>query len=146
MCTYVQIKENPTEKESKWKQDMKNVVYLINIFWHGVRTYQRNFILFCFVLFWYCQQPENKVSPLVPSDTSHILIKGRWAWPSWVTSLQMELLNFGNLLTPNSALKRWMILSHFLVKLVTVSQWRNRNRVWQSFALASFILLEPTTK
>lgn len=47
-------------------------------------------------------------------------------WPSWVTSLQIDLLNIGNCLTPNSALKRWRILSHFLVKLVTSSQWGNR--------------------
>lgn len=115
------------------------MVYLTNIFWHGVCMNHRHFSLFC-----YCEQPESKISPLVPSDPSHILNKGRWAWPSWVTSLQMELLNFGNLLTPNSALKSWMILSHFLLKLVTVSQWGNR--VWQSFALASFILLEQRNK
>lgn len=118
----MQVKETPTEKESKWKQNLRNMGYLINIYWHGVCTYQRNVILFYCVLFWYCQQPESKVSALVPSDISHVLIKGRWVWPSWVTSLQMELLNFGNLLTPNSALKRWKILS---------TSWLN---LWQSLS------------
>lgn len=114
------------------------MVYLISIFWHGVCMYQRNVNLY--FLLWYCQQPESKGSSLVPSDTSHLWRKDRWVWPSWVTSLQTELLSFENLLTPNPAL----ILSHFLVKLVTVSQWGNR--VWQSFPLASFIFLEPTSK
>lgn len=97
-------KQEKLHSKHEWKLCLNGAwriwFFLINVFWHSLCIFHRNVNLF----FWYYQQLGSIICPLVPSYTFYNLIKGSM-WPILVTYLQMELLNFGTLLTTNSDLK-----------------------------------------